>query len=304
MSATSGRSRELVVRTEGLRKVYGPQVALENVALEVPRGGVYGLVGPNGAGKTTLLSILLGLRRASGGSVEVAVDRRRVGAVPDTPQFDPWLTGREVVELSRNLIDPSLPPARTDRALGDTGLIDAAERRVGGYSRGMLQRLGLAAALVGDPELLVLDEPASALDPAGRRDVLDLVSMIGRGATVLFSSHILADVQQVSDTVGILRGGSLLWQGGLDMLLVGHAAPAVEVRFRGDPGPARDLLRARPWVTDVEIVGDHVLRVTAGSTDQIERELVPALAEVDVPVVSLTPARADLEHVFLELTSS
>ena len=292
-----------MVRTQGLRKVYGSHVALDDVALEVPRSGVYGLVGPNGAGKTTLLSILLGLRRVSSGTVDIALDRRRIGAVPDTPQFDPWLTGREVVELSRHLIDPSLPLERTERALADTGLTDAATRRVGGYSRGMLQRLGLAAAVVGDPELLILDEPASALDPAGRRDVLDLVSTIGRQATVLFSSHILSDVQQVSDTVGILRGGVLLWQGSLDELLVGHAAPAAEVRVRGDLEPVSEHLRARSWVTHVETFASDGLRVTAGSIDQIERLLVPALAEISAPVVSLTPVRADLEHVFLELTS-
>jgi ABC-2 type transport system ATP-binding protein len=292
-----------VARTVGLRKAYGAHVALDDVDLLVPRAGVYGLVGPNGSGKTTLLSILLGLRRATAGEVEVAVDRRRIAAVPDTPQFDPWLTGREVVELSRNLIDRTLPAARVDTALGDTGLADAADRRCGGYSRGMLQRLGLAAAVVARPELLVLDEPASALDPAGRREVLDLVSDVGRDATVLFSSHILADVQQVSDTVGILRRGQLLWQGPLQELLVGHAAPAVEVRLRGDLERAATYLRAQPWVSHADRVGAERLRVTGTSLDEVQRQLVPALAELGDPVLSLTPVGADLEHVFLELTS-
>ncbi|MFP4233361.1 MAG: ABC transporter ATP-binding protein [Nitriliruptoraceae bacterium] len=303
MSATTMTGDDRIVATHGLCKVYGGHVALDDVTLAVPRAGVYGLVGPNGAGKTTLLSILLGTRRATAGTVELSVDRSRITAVPDTPQFDPWLTGREVVDLSRSLIDPSLPQERVAHALGDTGLADAADRRVGGYSRGMLQRVGLAAAIVAQPELLILDEPASALDPAGRRDVLDLVSDIGREATVLFSSHILADVQQVSDTVGILREGALLWQGPLEDLLVGRAAPAVEVRLRRNVDTAADRLRREPWVTHAESVGAGRLRVTAASLEELERHLVPVLAHLDAPVVSLTPVRADLEHVFLELTS-
>ncbi len=293
----------VVVRTCGLRKTYGTHHALDEVGIEVPRGGVYGLVGPNGSGKTTLLSILLGLRRATAGTVDIDVDPRRIAAVPDTPQFDPWLTGREVVELSLNLIDRSLPNEWVNQALGATGLADAADRRCGGYSRGMLQRLGLAAAVVARPELLILDEPASALDPAGRRDVLELVADIGRDSTVLFSSHILADVQQVSDTVGILRSGQLLWQGSLKMLLVGHAAPAVEVRLVGDIDRAIKHLSGQRWIAHVERTGADRLRVTAASLAEVQRLLVPALAALGDPVVSLTPVGADLEHVFLELTS-
>lgn len=300
---SSAVGAELVVRTAGLRKVYGSHLALVDVDLAVPRAGVYGLVGPNGSGKTTLLSVLLGLRRPTAGTVAVDVDRHRVAAVPDTPQFDPWLTGREVVELSRHLIDPTLPAERVGQALGDTGLSEAADRRCGGYSRGMLQRLGLAAAVVARPELLVLDEPASALDPAGRREVLDLVSDVGRDATVLFSSHILADVQQVSDTVGILRAGQLLWQGRLETLLVGHAAPAVEVRFGGDPARTVAHLRTCRWVTHVDAAGPGRLRVTGTTLDEVQRHLVPALAQAGDPVLSITPVGADLEHVFLELTS-
>lgn len=300
---TAPPATNAVVRTGGLRKIYGTHRALDEVDIDVPRGGVYGLVGPNGSGKTTLLSILLGLRRATAGTVEVDVDPRRIAAVPDTPRFDPWLTGREVVELSLNLTDRSLPNEWVDQAIGATGLADVADRRCGGYSRGMLQRLGLAAALVARPELLILDEPASALDPAGRRDVLDLVADIGRDATVLFSSHILADVQQVSDTVGILRTGQLLWQGSLETLLVGHAAPAVEVRLAGNIDRAIEHLSGQRWITHVEWAGADRLRVTAASLDEVQRYLIPALAALGDPVVSLTPVGADLEHVFLELTS-
>ncbi len=293
-----------IVRTAGLTKRYRDHTALTDVDLAVPTGGVYGLVGPNGAGKTTLLSLLLGLRRPTSGTLHLAVDRTSIAAVPDTPQFDPWLTAREVVELSRHLLDPTLPTARVAQALERTGLADAADRRCGGFSRGMLQRLGLAAAVVGEPELLLLDEPASALDPAGRRDVLDLVSALGSEATVLFSSHILADVQQVSDTVGILRDGALLFQGPLDELLVGRAAPAVRVHVRGDAAALAQTLQNRPWVSHLDVDGPHVLRVITDNPEHAEVELVPALAAAGARVVSLTPERGDLEQVFLELTSS
>src|SRR5690606_25986948 len=126
----------------------------------------YGLIGPNGAGKTTMLSILAGLRRPTEGDFHLDVDKRDVGVVVDTPQFEPWLTGREVIDLARNLTAPDLPVDRVDAVLEEVGLAAAADRHVGGYSRGMLQRLGLAGGLVGDPQLLILDEPSSALDPA------------------------------------------------------------------------------------------------------------------------------------------
>src|SRR5262245_7552466 len=198
-------SAPAIVATRGLRKEYGATVALDGVDLSVPRGSVYGLVGPNGAGKTTILGILSGLRRATAGSVVLGVDRRRMAVLPDTPEFEPWMRAREVVDLARTLVAPEVPPDRTDEALGEMGLSAAAHLSVGGFSRGMLQRLGLAATVVTEPDLLVLDEPTSALDPAGRREVLDLVSRLATRTTVLLSSHLLGDVQRVCDWVGILR---------------------------------------------------------------------------------------------------
>jgi ABC-2 type transport system ATP-binding protein len=290
------------ISTTALRKHYGPQAALDGVDLEVPEGSVYGLVGPNGAGKTTLLAILAGLRRPSGGSVWLDSDRRRVALLPDTPSFDSWLTGREVVDLARALVAPATPAARVDRVLADAGLAEAAGRRVGGYSRGMLQRLGLAASVVGDPEVLLLDEPCSALDPAGRREVLDLVARLSGQVTVLLSTHLLADVQQVCDAVGVLRAGRLLYQGSLDELLVGRAAPAWTVRCRPPLEPVEAVLARRPWVARVERTGAEELLVELPPRDAAETGLVAALAEAGAHVVSLEPHAADLERVFLELT--
>jgi ABC-2 type transport system ATP-binding protein len=293
----------VILQTSALTKRYGATPALDGVDLQVPAGSVYGLVGPNGAGKTTLLAVLAGLRRPSAGTIHIGVPRRRMAVLPDTPQFDPWLTGREVVALAHRLVAPDLPATRVDEALRQTGLTDAAGRRVGGYSRGMLQRLGLAATLVGAPDVLLLDEPASALDPAGRREVLELIGRLRGQATVLLSSHILADVQEVCDTVGILRAGRLLYQGPLESLLVGRAVPAYVVHLRSPVEPVAASLEREEWVTTVDRPGPGWLRVGVRSLADAEVRLTAALAAAGARVVSLAPQAADLEDVFLELTA-
>jgi ABC-2 type transport system ATP-binding protein len=293
---------DVVVSTRGLVKRYGPVTALDAVDLTVPRGSVYGLVGPNGAGKTTLLSILAGLRQPTAGHVELGVPRERLALVPDSPQFEPWLTAREVVTLARTLAGLAPDPEPIDDALRLAGLDDAVDRRTRGFSRGMLQRVGLAAAMAGEPALLVLDEPAAALDPAGRRDVLDLVASLRGRTTVVFSSHILADVQQLCDTIGVLRGGRLLFQGTTRELLVGRAAAAYAIRLRPPAGPAADALEREPWVTDVDRRADDLLSVTVSSMDAAEAGLLRVLADAGARVVAINPAESDLERVFLELT--
>ncbi|MEV6966011.1 ABC transporter ATP-binding protein [Hamadaea sp. NPDC051192] len=296
----------MIVQTAGLTKRYGTHAALDGVDLSVPPGSVYGLVGPNGAGKTTLLGILAGLRRPTSGEIGVSAARSRVAMLPDTPQFDPWLTGREVVLLAAHLAaGPGGRPVTAERAdavLADSGLADAADRRVGGYSRGMLQRLGFAATIVGDPELLLLDEPASALDPIGRREVLDLIARLRGRATVVFSSHILADVQEVCDRIGIMRDGRLLFQGTVEDLLVGRATPAYRVRLRGGAPEVEARLRDQPWVTDVRPETGGLLVGVRTVTDA-ETHLAGVLAAAGAQVISLGPREADLEDVFLELMS-
>jgi ABC-2 type transport system ATP-binding protein len=291
----------MIVETSALTKRYGAHAALDGVDLAVPAGSVYGLVGPNGAGKTTLLGILAGLRRPTAGSIRLDVAHGRVATLPDTPQFDPWLTGREVVSLAAHLATPT-SPERVDEALAEAGLADAGARRVGGYSRGMLQRLGLAATMVGEPSLLLLDEPASALDPAGRREVLDLIARLRGRATVVFSSHILADVQEVCDRIGILRDGRLLFQGGLEQLLVGRATPAYRVRLRSGADRAGALLRRQEWVTSVRADGAGLI-VGVRTLNEAETRLAGLLAEAGAQVIGFGPREAELEDVFLELTS-
>lgn len=291
-----------MIRTEGLVKRYGSTVAVDGVDLAVEEGSVYGLVGPNGAGKTTLLGLLAGLRRPDGGAIHIGAGRGEMGVLPDTPRFDPWLTGREVVALSLHLMRDEVDETRVEAVLAEAGIADAADRAVAGYSRGMLQRLGVAATVVSSPRLVLLDEPASALDPLGRREVLDLVSRMRASATVLFSSHILGDVQEVCDTVGILDQGRLLFQGPLAELLVGSAVPSYLVRCRPPVEPVMAALAALDWVEAVERRGADELAVSVGSLDDAERRLAPALAAAGARIVSFGPEAVSLERAFLELT--
>lgn len=291
---------DVVVATHGLRKVYGEHAAVDGVDLSVPRGATYGLIGPNGAGKTTMLAILAGLRRPTDGTVELGVPRSAIGVLVDTPLFEPWLTAREVVDLARTLTNPDLPHSRVEEVLAGVGLGEAIDRRVGGFSRGMLQRLGLAGCLVGDPEVLLLDEPSSALDPAGRREVLDLVGRLAHTTTVILSTHILADVQQVADVVGVIDRGRLRFQGSLQDLLARSAA-VFTLHLRSGTAAVAEALRAEPWVREVTEPAPGRLRVVADDAGRAEQRIVAVLAAHDAALVAFNPA-TDLEAAFLELT--
>jgi ABC-2 type transport system ATP-binding protein len=301
--ARADRCGDLLIETDGLTRDYGG-TGLFDVDLSIPRGCVYGLVGPNGSGKTTLLSILGGTRHADRGEVRIAVPRGAIAVCPDVPEFDGWLTAAEAVDLARAMmgVDPAGGPVAA--ALQVTGLADVADRQVGGFSRGMTQRLGLACALVGDPEMLILDEPTSALDPAGRADMLDLVASMRGHRTVVLSTHILADVQRVADQVGILRQGRLLYQGPTQTLIDTRLRPCWHVRIAGDTTVLRAELSAQPWVTRVIPVGPDALRIEATSIEAGERGIPVSLAACRERLISCEPVAADLEAAFLALTTS
>jgi ABC-2 type transport system ATP-binding protein len=291
-----------ILTTTALTRDYGGR-GLFGVDISVPRGSVYGLVGLNGAGKTTLLSIVSGVRRAGRGSVHLDVPRSRIAVCPDVPEFDGWLTGYEVVDLARSLVAPQADSAAVLSALHAAGLADSAGRRVAGFSRGMLQRLGLACALVGDPELLILDEPMSALDPAGRAEMLAIVAAMRGRRTVIFSSHILADVQRVADQVGILRDGRLLYQGPTRDLIDTYLKPSWLLRVAGELAPVTAAMAGQPWATRVEAVGPDSLRIDAATIEAGERGIPAVVAGCAARQVSCEPAEADLESAFLTLTS-
>jgi ABC-2 type transport system ATP-binding protein len=309
--------QDLAIRIEGLGKRYGDVVALDALDLEVPRGSIFGFLGPNGAGKTTAMRILLGLARPTSGSASVlgfdAVGeslqiRQRVGYLAQLPRFYEELTPRQTLRFALGFFPHDVErsvEADIDEALDLVGLASKAEQRVGGLSGGQRQRLGIAQAYVHRPELLILDEPAAALDPIGRRDVLEIMRRLQGTTTIFYSTHILDDVERVSDTVAVVRAGRRVAQAPIEELLGGSGAASFVVEVRGDGTSAATRLQTLTWVTDVEtaaLEGRTRLRVTVDDLDVAEERLLrELLADEQVRVVSYAAHRMDLEQVFMEL---
>ena len=202
-----------VLEISDLTKRYGKLTALAGLDLTLHDGTVHGLVGPNGAGKTTMLLIISGLRRKTSGEITFGVPTNKVMLMPDTPDFFPLLTAREIVDLARYPFRKEVSEESVTEVIELVGLGDSIDRRVGGFSRGMKQRLGLATTLIGEPQLLLLDEPCSALDPIGRREILDVIFRLRSKSTVLFSTHLLSDVEAVCDSVTVVDHGKALYEG-------------------------------------------------------------------------------------------
>ncbi len=307
------------IEMRGLRKRFGDVLALDGLDLDVPIGSVFGLLGPNGAGKTTAIRLLAGLARPTSGSVRLfgapaaeVVRAGRVGYLPQDPRFYDWMHGRELLDLVarlHGLDDRVARAARVATAIRDAELTGAADRAVGTYSGGMRQRLGIAQALLHEPDLLVLDEPVSSLDPAGRRDVLRIVAGLRGPVTVLLSTHVLSDVERVCDRVAILDRGRLVVEGELDRLLTEHATTA----FRLEPEPGQEgavaaletRLRHQAWARHVErVVGAgeaaEALLVTTDDPDAGAAILRLAL-DAGVSPAAFAHVRPTLEDVFLDL---
>jgi ABC-2 type transport system ATP-binding protein len=312
----------VAVGSSGLTKRFrgpgGGVLAVDGLDLDVPAGSVFGLLGPNGAGKTTTLRLITGLASPTSGSATidgVTVDprdpgaRRAVGVLDQDPRYYAWMTGRELVEFAGQLqgLDHADAKARAAATLEQVGLADAARRRIGGYSGGMRQRLGIAQALVANPSLLVLDEPVSSLDPEGRRDLLALIADLKDRATIVFSTHVLADVERICDRVGILDHGRLVTEGPLDDLLARYAQPL----YRLDPEPGQadavrslaDRLRELPWVDRVEADGSGLV-VSVTDADVASRELLGVVVAAGVRLATFERARPSLEDVFLRLVGA
>jgi ABC-2 type transport system ATP-binding protein len=277
-------------------------MALRGVDLDVPTGSLYGLIGPNGSGKTTLLEILAGLRRPSAGELHLGVSRDAISYCPDVAELEPWLSALEVLEAALGLHGRRRPRHELEEILDQVGLGEVAGRRVGGFSRGMTTRLSIAAGLVTDPQVVLVDEPASALDPAGRVEVLRLVASLAPATTVVLSSHDLDEVEAICGHVGILASGSLLYQGPLADLLAGAARSRWQVVVRPPAEPTLAALDAASWVYSVEELAPGEIEFSATDTDEVEAHLAAVLAACGARVVSLSPVRPSLEQVFISLT--
>jgi ABC-2 type transport system ATP-binding protein len=289
------------IEAHRLTKRYGELTAVNRLDLEIQAGEIYGLLGPNGAGKTTTILMLLGLSEPTGGTVRVAgldparrpLDvKRLVGYLPDSVGFYESLTGRQNLRYTARLNGLRRDDAeeRITRLLGEVGLTDAADAPTGTYSRGMLQRLGLADALVKDPQILILDEPTMAIDPEGVVEILRLIRMLAneRGVTLLLSSHLLNQVQVVCDRVGIFVAGKLIASGRPEELAVTDGPVTVEVGADGDPATIEQVLAAAPGVTGVHPPN--------GRAPGVWQVTAPA-DQVPVIVRSATAGGIDVWHV-------
>jgi len=293
--------RSPAIRTNDLAKRYGSIQALAGLSMTIPRGAIFGFLGPNGAGKTTAVKLLLGLARPSGGDAEILGQsigsrgsRRRVGYLPELFRYQSWLTAREVLALHCELagIDRAAWPREIENALAVVGLADRGSTRVGGFSKGMQQRLGLGVALLGDPELVLLDEPTSALDPVGRHDVREIIRALrDRGVTVFLNSHLLSEVEQVCDRVAIVDHGRVVAEGTLAELL---RTDTVRIHVTDLP---RDAVASLARFGALDHDGDWLV----ARTIDVERvpELVAELVRLGGRVHAVEPHHESLEDRFL-----
>jgi ABC-2 type transport system ATP-binding protein len=299
------------IELRNLTKLYGPVRALDSVSLAVPSGSVFGFLGPNGAGKTTTLRILTGLARPTSGSAFVlgydaatATNdvRAAVGYLPDVPGFYPWMTGAELLRFAGRLFGLSGPTlsSRVDALLDLAGL-SGVKARVGAYSRGMRQRLGVAQALINAPSVLLLDEPTSALDPIGRKSVLDMIASLAGRTTVFFSTHILSDVERVCDTVAILHRGKAVVQAPIGELKARYAMQKIAVEVTAGADELAQELAGAPWVASVERPADQRIVVAVTDASAAQRAIPAAVANRGVGLRRLEMVEVSLEDVFVDL---
>jgi ABC-2 type transport system ATP-binding protein len=305
------------VRTQDLEKVYGSFQAVRGLDLTVEEGSVYGFLGPNGAGKTTTIRMLMGLARPTRGhgwicGLEVTQERdeitRLVGYLPEDPLFYGYMDPLEFLSYCGRLFElsPGEIKQRSTELLDLVGLNSAARRRIAGFSRGMRQRLGLAQALINRPKVLLLDEPASALDPGGRREVLELIKGMAGKCTVLMSTHILSDVERVCDQVGIIAQGRLVAHGRTHELLERYAVPAfeiaVDVEYSDRLQTWGEVLRTQPWVSEVTLSSSSA-RVVVNDFGTAKNLLLPEALQAGLVLTRYEVSRPSLEDVFLHLTA-
>jgi len=307
----------LAIDTQGLSKEYRQVHALKPLNLQVARNSIFGFLGPNGAGKTTTIKLLLGLiRPTAGGGVVCGSDivhdsldvRRKIGYLAQNPRFYEHMSAREMLRFRTRFFYRG-PKAEIEKRIKETlelvGLDDKADRPIRGFSGGELQRLGIGLAQINYPELLILDEPAASLDPQGRRDVLEVMNRLRKHTTVFYCTHILDDVQQVSDSVAILNHGELVAQAPLQELLNGSEGTVYHIVMEGDVSGAQSRLSSMPWVSGIKAIPSDTqtiwqVSVTDEATAKTElfRKLV---CDEQVIVLEFGKMKYELEDVFLNI---
>ena len=310
------QNENFVIRTQGLSKHFGDVQALRSVDLNVPRNSIFGFLGPNGAGKTTLMKVLLGLSHPTTGKgaifghdivTESVAIRERIGYLPQQPRFIEHMTARENLQFTAKFFfsGPQVKiRERCDEMLELVGLAEKADRAIKGFSGGEKQRLGIALAQVNYPDLLILDEPASALDPLGRQDVLDVMARLRKYTTIFYSTHILDDVQRISDTVAILNRGQVVVSGPIEQILNGMDGTVYSISLKGSPDHLNERLAELPWVSHTAVKQSGCISTwQVGVSDEVKAEkdlLRQVLSDSAITVTEFSRKKYELEEVFME----
>jgi ABC-2 type transport system ATP-binding protein len=305
-----------VIETQDLSKMYKNIQALKALNLKVHQNSIFGFLGPNGAGKTTTIKLLLGLIRPSSGSATVfgmdivsqSVDiRARLGYLPQEPHFYEDMTARQTLRFTAGFFFKGPQKAieeRVDEMLQLVDLTEKADRPIKTFSGGERQRLGIAQAQVNYPDLLILDEPAASLDPLGRRDVLEVMSKLRKYTTIFYSTHILDDVQRVSDTVVILNKGELVAEGSIQELLAGNEGVVYVIRLKGNVEVAHKKVLTQPWVSGIKMSdqnGESTWQVSVKDPQAAEAHLFKLLADSGVEVIDFHRKQYELEDIFMQV---
>jgi ABC-2 type transport system ATP-binding protein len=305
----------LVINTQGLTKTFKGVNALQSLNLTVPKNSIFGFLGPNGAGKTTTIKLLLGLSKPTSGSASIfGLDsvkdspqiRQRTGYLAQDPRYYEHMTARQTLRFAASFFfnGPKMAiEERIEETLELVRLSDKADRPIKGFSGGERQRLGIAQAQINYPDLLILDEPAASLDPMGRHDVLEVMERLRKHTTIFYSTHILSDVQRVSDTVAIMNHGQLVAQAPIDELLAGNGAVVYAVTLKGQTEVAQKHLTSQPWVSSINVApgsNGHTGWLMNVSDEQVaEKQLFKLLAAEDVVITEFGRKKYDLEEVFM-----
>jgi len=306
-----------VIQTNDLSKTFDDVEALKSLNLKVPRNSIFGFLGPNGAGKTTTMKLLLGLIRPTSGSgsifgMDITKDsveiRSRVGYLPQEPRFYEHMTARETVDFTARFFFKG-PDAEIKKRVEETlelvGLEDKSDRPIKGFSGGERQRLGIAQAQVNYPDLLILDEPAAQLDPLGRRDVLAVMERLRKYTTIFYSTHILDDVQRVSDTVAILNNGEMAAYGPIEALLAGSGGVVYSVTLRGNVDNTLERVRQETWISEIKILSknDETTCLISTSDEQTAQSRLLRLLLEDESLIITDYGRKEyeLEDIFISI---
>jgi len=309
-------ANELVINTEGLSKSFGEVHALKSLDLHVPQKSIFAFLGPNGAGKTTTIKLLLGLIKPTrGGGKILGMDilhdsvyiRAKIGYLPQDARFYEHMTARQMLEYTARFFYAG-PQTEIDKRVNEmielVGLEGKADRPIKGFSGGERQRLGIAQAEVNYPDLLILDEPAASLDPQGRRDVLEVMSRIRKYATIFYCTHILDDVQRVSDQVAIVNQGELITQAPIEELLAGTGDVIYSITLKGDTQSAYSQITHQSWVTGVETGqenGHAIWQVSVTNEAAAEDQLMSLLVASGLKVSNFSRKQQSLEDIFLNI---